>query len=613
MLVLSFFTLSLPLFGAVMAGCFSKHLGPKVSVRLPVACTLLAALAVLPIGLEFVGTPMVYTLPLFDWLKFGDLNIAWSLYVDSKAMVMMGVVTLVSSAVHIYSLGYMKQDPGQVRFMAYLSLFTFMMLWLVMAGDLIQLFVGWEGVGLCSYLLIGFWFEKEGPKKAALKAFMVNRVGDFFLILGLVGIFWLYGSFSFDSLNHFSHPDRLHGWAPTTIGFLLLLGAMAKSAQIGFHVWLPDAMEGPTPVSALIHAATMVTAGIFLLLRFEHLLEQLPVVLNTIALVGGITAVFGSVMALAQRDLKRIIAYSTCSQLGYMVLAIGVSAYGAALFHLTTHAFFKALLFLGAGSVIHVFGGEKDITRMGGLGLRAPLTYAAMLVGLLSLTGMPYFAGFFSKDMILEAAYHHKGFGAGIGFIMGLVAAFVTSLYAMRLMLRVFHRTAFKEGSFKESPVLFLIPLGILIILSLLVGYMIHAEWGRLILEIRPQSHSVASYMVIGTSLLGMFVGYMVFGFLPHLSRLLQEKNPALHGFFLNQAYIDRLYRWLWVKPHAHLSAVLAYMDTHYLDHFGPMGIARATKRLHGILVRFQTGYLFHYVLLMLVGLVGILLYYWMV
>jgi NADH-quinone oxidoreductase subunit L len=539
-------------------------------------------------------------MPLFTWISIGKLHVEWSLTIDTLSLTMMGVVTLVSFLVHLYSLGYMAQDRGKVRFMAYLSLFTFMMLLLVTAGNLIQLFVGWEGVGLCSYLLIGFWFEKEAATHAALKAFLVNRVGDLFFVLALVGLFWIYGTFSIASFVQLE-PS----FFSTSIGFCLLLAAMAKSAQLGFHLWLPSAMEGPTPVSALIHAATMVTAGIFLLLRFGPFLQSTPLVLEAAGIVGALTAVFGALMALFQKDLKRIIAYSTCSQLGYMMLAVGIGAGSAALFHLTTHAFFKALLFLGAGAVIHIYR-EQDVTRMGGLGFNAPVTYSAMLVGFLSLTGMPFFAAFFSKDLILEHAFHQN-----ISlFVLGVIAAFITGLYATRTMLRVFHKNQNKTRTFKETPALFLIPLLILTLLSLGVGYVGYTGWGRLLLSLQePTSPAMPSHITVWASFFGVLIGYALYGVLPHTSALLKEKLPSVYTFFFREAYGDTVYAMLFTKPFQILARLFAAFDIKYLDHYGPMGLARGVGILRHGFGKLQTGYLYHTVCIMVAGLVGVLLY----
>jgi len=605
MIIFIVLALFLPLLGAILSGFFKNILknilGEKVAFYLPVGCLLLSTLSVFGLVLQFLQHPTPFSIPLFEWISITNLHVKFSLLIDTLSLTMMAVVTVVSFLVHLYSLSYMAEDAGRVRFMAYLSLFTFMMLLLVTAGDLIQLFVGWEGVGLCSYLLIGFWFEKEAATHAALKAFLVNRIGDLFFVLALVGLFWLYGTFSISSFVPLE-PSFLS----TVIGFCLLLAAMAKSAQLGFHLWLPSAMEGPTPVSALIHAATMVTAGIFLLLRFTPFLKTIPLVLETAGTVGALTAVFGALMALFQKDLKRIIAYSTCSQLGYMMMAVGLGAGNAALFHLTTHAFFKALLFLGAGAVIHIYHHEQDITRMGGLGFKAPITYSAMLVGFLSLTGMPFFASFFSKDLILEYAFHqHMTL-----FVIGVVAAFITGLYASRTMLRIFHTKKNKVRTFKEAPVLFILPLMVLILLSLGVGYMGYTAWGRTLLSLNyPESPTMPSHIMVWVSFFGILIGYALYGVLPHTSALLKEKLPSVYAFFLHEAYGDAVYAMLFIKPFQVFARLSASFDTSYLDHYGPMGVARSIDMLRHFFGKIQTGYLYHTVYGMVAGLAGFLFY----
>ena len=391
--------------------------------------------------------------PLMEWMNIGDFNVVWSLRHDMLSAVMMIVITTVSAMVHIYSIGYMSHDNSKPRFMSYLSLFTFAMLMLVTSDNLIQLFFGWEGVGLASYLLIGFWYHKPSAHTAAMKAFIVNRIGDFGFILGIIAIYSVFGSLYFDEI--FSDVEGLHKLSIVMLGFkinvieliaiLLFIGAMGKSAQIGLHTWLPDAMEGPTPVSALIHAATMVTAGVFLVCRMSPLLEFAPFALNVITIVGAMTAIFAATIGLTQFDIKRVIAYSTCSQLGYMFFAAGVSAYPASMFHLTTHAFFKALLFLGAGSVIHAMSDEQDMRKMGGIWKKIPITYALMWVGSLALAGIPFFAGYYSKDLILEAAWAASSNSGYFAFWLGCLAAFLTAFYSWRVLLLTFH------GNFNQS------------------------------------------------------------------------------------------------------------------------------------------------------------------
>lgn len=439
----------LPLLSFLIVGSVGNLLGNRFSHVL--SCGFLITSAVLSVFIfnDIVMGKKVLTIPLLNWITVGDFSVQWSLHFDALSAVMVGVVTIVSSLVHVYSIGYMERDPSIPRFMSYLSLFTFMMLMLVTAGNLGQLFFGWEGVGLSSYLLIGFWFQKESACAAAIKAFVVNRIGDFGLVIGLALIFYIFqtidiGKILTQSSNMASETISLFGYNVSVfelIALLLFLGAMGKSAQLGLHVWLPDAMEGPTPVSALIHAATMVTAGVFLIARMSPLFELAPFARDVIAFVGASTALFAGTIAVTQTDIKRVIAYSTCSQLGYMFFALGVSAYSAAIFHLMTHAFFKALLFLGAGAVIHGMSNEQDMKNMGGLAKLMPFTCVMMWIGSLALAGIPFFAGYYSKDAILEAAWNaHTPMGQ-YAYLMGIFAAVLTAFYSWRLLFMTFHGT----------------------------------------------------------------------------------------------------------------------------------------------------------------------------
>ncbi len=437
----------LPLVAAFIAGMFGRFIGDRGAQYVTCGALIVSAL-IAPFMLYDVAVlGHARDVVLTTWIASGDLELSWALRFDSLSAVMVFVVTVISALIHVYSVGYMDHDPHKPRFMAYLSLFTFSMLMLVTADNLIQMFFGWEGVGLCSYLLIGFWYHKPSANDAAIKAFIVNRIGDFGFALGIFGTFLLFQSVSFtdvfaavpgkaNATLHFLNWD-FH--ALTVLCLLLFIGAMGKSAQLGLHTWLPDAMEGPTPVSALIHAATMVTAGVFMVCRLSPMFEYAPAALNVVCIVGAATAFFAATVGLVQNDIKRVIAYSTCSQLGYMFFAAGVSAYGAAMFHLYTHAFFKALLFLGAGSVIHAMSGEQDMRKMGGIWKKVPYTYAVMWIGSLALAGVPFFAGFYSKDMILEAAFAaHSGVGL-FAYAMGTLAAFMTAFYSWRLLLMTFH------------------------------------------------------------------------------------------------------------------------------------------------------------------------------
>ncbi len=472
----------LPLIAFAIAGLFGKKIGDKGCQFITCAAVIIAALSSISLFFNVAYGGTAYTTVLADWINSGDFHIKWALRIDTLSVVMMCVINIVSACVHVYSIGYMSHDEAKGRFMAYLSLFTFAMLMLVTSDNLLQLFFGWEGVGLASYLLIGFWNHKESANAAAQKAFIVNRVGDFGLALGMMAIFVIFGTIQFDAI--FSQvPEMAETYftflggeyhALTIIGLLLFIGAIGKSAQLGLHTWLPDAMEGPTPVSALIHAATMVTAGVFLVARMSPLYEFAPDALMVVTVVGATTAFVAATIGLTQFDIKRVIAYSTMSQLGYMFFALGVSAYGAAMFHLMTHAFFKALLFLGAGSVIHAMSDEQDMRKMGGIWKKIPITYGLMWVGSLALAGIPPFAGYFSKDIVLEAAWADGTWFGHYAYYMGIAAAFMTAFYSWRLLLMTFHgkpRASEKVMSHvHESPTVMLGPLVVLAAGALFAG-----------------------------------------------------------------------------------------------------------------------------------------------
>jgi len=493
----------LPLAGFLLAGLFGKSLGAKGSEYVTTGFMLISAVLSWVAFLTFAYSEAVpFTVPVMAWIKSGALNVNWALRIDTLTVVMLVVVNTVSSLVHLYSIGYMHHDPHRPRFFAYLSLFTFAMLMLVTSDNLLQMFFGWEGVGLASYLLIGFWYKKPSANAAAIKAFIVNRIGDFGFALGIFGIFVLFGTIELPTV--FANVQGLAasnnevvmemfgyhlnaGQALTAICLLLFMGAMGKSAQFLLHTWLPDAMEGPTPVSALIHAATMVTAGVFLVARMSPLFEYSPTALTVVTLVGAITAIFAATVGLVQNDIKRVIAYSTCSQLGYMFVALGVGAYGAAIFHLFTHAFFKALLFLGAGSVIHAVSDEQDMRRMGGLKKHIPKTYWLMIIGTVSLTGLGIpgtflgTAGFFSKDAIIESAFVGNNAVAGFAFALLIVAALFTSFYSWRLIFMTFHgkprASADVMNHIHESPNVMLIPLYVLALGALIAGFVFNGSF----------------------------------------------------------------------------------------------------------------------------------------
>ena len=547
---------------------------------------------------------------------------------------MLVVVTSVSALVHIYSIGYMSHDPHKPRFMAYLSLFTFAMLMLVTSDNFIQLFFGWEGVGLCSYFLIGFWFKKDTANSAAIKAFVVNRVGDFGFALGIFLIFYLFGTVNYAEVFEQipSIVDKnlvflgIKVNAIDLICLLLFIGAMGKSAQILLHTWLPDAMEGPTPVSALIHAATMVTAGVFLVVRCSPIYEYSELALNVITIVGMSTAFFAATVALVQTDIKKIIAYSTCSQLGYMFFAAGVGAYNVAMFHLFTHAFFKALLFLGSGSVIHAFKDEQDINKMGGVWKKLPYTYVLMIIGTLALTGFPFLSGFYSKDAIIEFAYLRGNttgyYAAGIG----IFTALLTSIYSWRLMFKTFHgEYNNKKVSIEdthESPVVMLIPLILLSIgavfagfafKELFIGYVgINNFWKDSIFFLEPLStdHPPLWFLILTPTLviLSIPIAYYLFVKNKNLPEQIANINNPLYKFLLNKWYFDELYDTLFVRPSKSLGLFLwKFFDLKIIDGFGPDGISTLIKKFSIKANKFQSGFIYQYAFVMLLGFSALL------
>jgi len=569
--------------------------------------------------------------PVFTWMTAGDLKVEWSLRIDTLTAVMLVVVNTVSAFVHLYSIGYMHEDPYRPRFFAYLSMFTFAMLMLVTADNLVQLFFGWEGVGLASYLLIGFWYHKPEANAAAIKAFIVNRVGDFGFALGIFAVFMLTDAIDFDTV--FAQAPSLtgktinfFGWqadALTLTCLFLFMGAMGKSAQFLLHTWLPDAMEGPTPVSALIHAATMVTAGVFMVARLSPLFELAPNAQTFVTLIGATTAFFAATIGLVQNDIKRIVAYSTCSQLGYMFVAMGVGAYSVGMFHLFTHAFFKALLFLGSGSVIHAMHHEQDIRNMGGLKDRIPYTYIVMLIGTLALTGFPLTAGYFSKDAIIEAAFVGKNPMALYGFICTVTAALLTSFYSWRLIFKTFHgephdRKHWREAH--ESPMVMLIPLGFLAAGSVLAGLPFKEIFAGHGVEgffreslafaksnhVLDDMHHVPLYVGIlptAMMLLGFLVAWHFYIRRPDIPVELARQHDWLYRFLLNKWYFDELYDLIFVRPTKWLGRLLwKGGDGWLIDGFGPDGVSARVLDVTRNVMRLQTGYLYHYAFAMLIG-----------
>jgi NADH-quinone oxidoreductase subunit L len=626
----------LPLGAAIIAGFFGKWISDRGAQL--VTCFAVSASAVLSL-IVFVDIGLggdTAHVELLRWIDSGSFGVSWALQIDTLTAVMLVVVAGVSALVHWYSIGYMSHDPHIPRFMAYLSLFTFAMLMLVTADNLVQLFFGWEGVGLCSYLLIGFWYKKPAANAAAIKAFIVNRIGDFGFAIGIFGIFFVFGSVDYETI--FAAAPEIAGKSfeflgleldiITTLTFLLFVGAMGKSAQIGLHTWLPDAMEGPTPVSALIHAATMVTAGVFMVVRMSPLFEFAPITLGIITVVGATTAIFAATVGMVQNDIKRVIAYSTCSQLGYMFFAIGVSAYGAAMFHLFTHAFFKALLFLGAGSIIHAMSDEQDMRKMGGLYTMLPLTYVLMWIGSLSLAGMPVFAGFFSKDIILEVAYAAQSNVGEYAFYLGLFVAFLTAFYSWRVIFMTFHGKS--RGDIKimanvlEAPRSMAIPMIILALGAIFAGLVATgwfvgdgAEdfWRESIFVLAENdpleaAHHLgwtvkASPTVIG--LLGILLAWYLYVRRTSAPAIIAASHSWLYQFLLNKWYFDEAYEFLFVRPAKYLGRLFWQTgDGKIIDGFGPDGIASTVINFARRASFVQTGFVYHYAFAMLIGVAGL-------
>ena len=659
----------LPLLAALVAGLGQRFIGALAAKTITTAGLFIAAFLSWPIFIGFLsGSETAYVQPVMTWVQSGDLTFDWELRVDALTAVMLVVITSVSALVHLYSWGYMEEDPDQSRFFAYLSLFTFAMLMLVTANNLVQMFFGWEGVGLASYLLIGFWYKKPRANAAAIKAFVVNRVGDLGFMLGIFGIFWLFGTVSIPEILA-AAPDKVG----SSIGFLglrvdtmsllcilLFIGAMGKSAQLGLHTWLPDAMEGPTPVSALIHAATMVTAGVFMVCRLSPLFETSQFALNVVTIVGATTAIFAATVGLVQTDIKRVIAYSTCSQLGYMFFAAGSGAYGAAMFHLFTHAFFKALLFLGAGSVIHAMHHEQDMRYYGGLRKHIPLTFWAMMAGTLAITGVGIvgfggFAGFYSKDAIIEAAFASGSTYHMYGFAIGVIAALLTSFYSWRLMFLTFfgkprweqsehiqhavhehdehehehdahaHATT-SDGTAgyhpHESPWSMLTPLALLTLGAVFAGFVFHhqfieaeagkAFWANSTLyfneHLMHAMHEVPMWVKLSSTvamLLGLITAFSMYQLSKDAPQRLAATFAPIYRFLLNKWYFDELYSFLFVRPAFWFGRLFWKQgDIGIIDRFGPNGSAAAVSFGSKMAVRMQSGYLYTYALVMLLGLV---------
>ena len=626
--------IALPLIASIISGFFGKFIGDRNSEIITSLLVSISAIFSSLVFYEVIINQYQENIIIATWISSGSLEVNWSMKIDPLSSVMLVVVTSVSALVHIYSIGYMSHDPHKPRFMAYLSLFTFAMLMLVTSDNFIQLFFGWEGVGLCSYFLIGFWFKKESANKAAIKAFVVNRVGDFGFALGIFLIFYLFGTVNYSEVfNQISNiTDKNLLFLGITfnsvdlICLLLFIGAMGKSAQILLHTWLPDAMEGPTPVSALIHAATMVTAGVFLVVRCSPIYEYSELALNVITVVGMSTAFFAATVALVQNDIKKIIAYSTCSQLGYMFFATGVGAYNVAMFHLFTHAFFKALLFLGSGSVIHAFKDEQNINNMGGVWKKLPYTYSLMMIGTLALTGFPFLSGFYSKDAIIEFAYLR---GNTVGYYaagIGIFTAFLTSIYSWRLIFKTFHgeynNKEIRIDETHESPIVMLIPLVLLSIGALFAGFLfkelfigyegLNNFWRDSIFFLKPLStdHPPLWFLLLTPILVVLSIPLAYYLFLKNknLPDQIANINKPLYNFLLNKWYFDELYDVLFVKPSKKLGLFLwKFFDLKIIDGFGPDGISSIIKKFSVKANKFQSGYIYQYAFVMLLGFSALL------
>ena len=655
----------LPIIGSAIAGLFGRVIGARASELITTGFLFVsAALSVFAFSTVALGGGATQIIPVLPWIHSGAFAVDWTIRVDTITAVMLVVVTGVSSLVHLYSFGYMHEDPHRQRFFSYLSLFTFAMLMLVTANNFLQLFFGWEGVGLASYLLIGFWYQKPSANAAAMKAFIVNRVGDFGFALGIFGIWAVFHTLDFDAV--FAAAPHLVGKSfvfaghsvdiLTTLCLLLFVGAMGKSAQLGLHTWLPDAMEGPTPVSALIHAATMVTAGVFLVCRCSPMFQLSPVALEFVTVIGATTAFFAASVGLFQNDIKRVIAYSTCSQLGYMFAAAGVSAYNAAMFHLFTHAFFKALLFLSAGAVIHSMHHEQDMRKMGGLWKAIPFTWAMMLIGNLALTGVgiPYLsiglAGFYSKDAIINATFLGSSSVASYAFTLLIVSAGMTSFYSWRQFLMTFHGRYRGDAhghhadehsdeplqgeaddhshvqhhvphlsEIHESPLVMLVPLGILALGAAFAGMVFaphfigegaHEFWRASVFVAGGKEAELPMWVELApltVTILGFLVAFYYYILHPALPKKLADRRGMLYLFLYNKWYFDELYDFLFVKPALKLGRFLWKKgDGVVIDGLGPDGIAARVLDATRGAVRLQTGYVYHYALAMLLGVVAL-------
>jgi NADH-quinone oxidoreductase subunit L len=625
----------LPLIGSVVSGFFGKRIGDKYCTILTCLFVSTSAVISLFIFYQVLLENYLSNKVLFTWISSGDFYVNWSINIDPLSSIMLVVVTLISSIIHFYSIGYMENDPHKPRFMAFLSLFTFAMLTLVTADNFLQLFFGWEGVGLCSYFLIGFWYKKASANAAAIKAFIVNRVGDFGFAIGIFLIFFFYGTINYNEVFQLT-PNFVNKEIDfigielnliTLICIMLFIGSMGKSAQILLHTWLPDAMEGPTPVSALIHAATMVTAGVFLVVRCSPIFEYSQTALNLVAIVGMITAFFAATVALVQNDIKKIVAYSTCSQLGYMFFAAGIGAYHVAIFHLFTHAFFKALLFLAAGCVIHSFKDEQDIRLMGGVFKKIPYTYILMIIGTLALTGFPFLSGYYSKEAIIEFSYLKGNAIGNFSVLVGISTALLTAIYSWRLIFKTFHgkykNKNISISKIHESKLIMLLPSALLAFGAVTVGFLFkeifigdesYNFWDRSILFLKYVQHEYLPLWLLITTpsivILAIPISYYLFIYNDSILKKLILKNDKIYKFLLNKWYFDEIYNFIFIEPLKKIGLFLWKKgDIDTIDKYGPDGLSKLVKIISNKAVNFQSGYLYHYAFVMLVGFSILLTY----
>lgn len=637
--IFPFLIFFLPLVGSLMAGVFFLRVRSFFAQFLSSLCVLLACVSSAFVMYQSVMHNVSYSISLYEWLTIDGFISKITISIDSITAVMLFVVTLVSTVVHIYSVEYMHEDHHRQRFFAYLSLFTFFMIILVTANDFLQLFLGWEGVGLCSYLLIGFWFKKDSANSASIKAFITNRVADVFMATGICLIFYIFGTLEFQEVfsqintgisSQFSIGEKVSFGnfsfdAITFIGMMLFLGAMGKSAQLFFHVWLPDAMEGPTPVSALIHAATMVTAGIFLMAKCWIFVENSYLLQQFITIIGATTAIFAASIALLQSDIKKIIAYSTCSQLGYMFFSIGVLVPTAGVFHLVTHAFFKALLFLGAGSVIHACHHEQNIFKMGGLRKKIPFTFALFMIGSVAIAGIYPFAGYFSKDAILEAAYVSGTFHGNYAFILGLISAFLTSFYSWRLIILVFHGKYKGDGHHHphESPIIMLIPLCVLAFFAIfagLTGNMLHILDGKFwngaifVAEHRIKNmhhiHWYIKYLPSFVSIFAIILAYVLYLKFPKTVSNLKGKMHLPVYILQKKYFFDEIYNAVFVRSLKKLAAFSVQFVEKINDAILPHGFVLIAKNLAKFVGKIQSGVVFLYFSFFFIFILLIFQYY---